>query len=144
VLRALVKAQLSISRLLRKDGEFDNAMRIARHAHAMAVIAFGRNSVEVCWALRQQEHICIDTGKYMEALDICFSVISLRESDLAEVRMFVKEDIAYIYEGLGEMGKRADWLRQAEENARSLLGDSAETDHIIDKIRGLMTRGLVI
>ncbi|KAF4624455.1 hypothetical protein G7Y89_g13716 [Cudoniella acicularis] len=141
-LSAGVKAQLSISRLLRKDGEFDSAMRIAQHAHAMAVVAFGHNSVKVCWALRQQEHICIDTENYMKALNICFSIMAVGEFDFAEVQMSTKEDIAHIYERLGDMGKRADWLCQAEENARLLWGNGVATGHIIDKINGLMTRGL--
>jgi hypothetical protein len=143
-LSAAVKSLLSISRLLRKDGEFDNAMRIVQHAYEMAVATFGHNSVEACWALRQKEHICIDTGNYMDALNICFSILGLREFDLAEVRASTEEDIAHIYERLGEMGKRADWLRQAQGNARWLWGDGAATSHIIDKIEGLMTRGIVI
>lgn len=144
VLGAAIKAQLSISRLLRKDGEFDNAMRIAQHAHETAIAAFGHASVEACLALREQEHICINTENFMEALNICFLIMEQRGFDSADVRILTKEDIAYIYERLGDMGKRAAWLRQAGESARQLWGDCVATHHIIDKLGGLVARDKVI
>jgi lipopolysaccharide biosynthesis regulator YciM len=52
--KAVIKIQLVISRLLRKDGEYDKAIRLAQHAHGTAIDAFGPASVQACMALREQ------------------------------------------------------------------------------------------
>jgi tetratricopeptide (TPR) repeat protein len=143
MLRTAINAQLSISRLMRKDGEFDNAMRIAEHAYGTALVSFGQTSLEACLALRQQEHICIDIASFERALNICFLIMNQAGSDLLEVRIHTAEDIAHIYEQLGDMEKRAEWLHQAKEAACLLWGDCVATQHIMDKQGGFIARPLV-
>ncbi|RDW69555.1 hypothetical protein BP6252_08575 [Coleophoma cylindrospora] len=139
-----VDAQLSISRLLRKDGEYESAMGLARSAHLAAVNCFGPNSIQAVSALRQQEHIFTDMGSYIEGLNICFSVINLAGSDMwnrnpgpiHESIIYTMEDIAQIYESLGNYEARGTWLRRAVSAAQSVWGDSVATSHIVDKLIG--------
>lgn len=149
-----INAQLSVSRLLRKDGEHEMALAVAAHAYDLALINFGSLSVQACKALRRQQHVHIDKGRYDEALNICFQIIDLwnsgavnklelRLSGVTDCILSTGEDVAYIYEKTGDMTSRSNWLSWTLALARECWGDCAGTDHITDKIEGFMTQPLV-
>lgn len=132
-----LNAQLSISRLLRKDNDHDAALRIAQAVHTKAVAAFGNGSKPVVKALRQQVHVLIDAEDYTGALEKCLSVVSLTGFDTSDA-IYTMEDLAHIYGKLGNMEARRQWLNRAAVSAQCLWGDAVATAHITDKILGIV------
>lgn len=128
-------AQISIIRLLRKDDEHKGALQAAQLAHAKAASVYGPSSPQAISALRQQEHVHIDSGNHVEALETCFSIINLTGFG-EKSAIHTMEDIAYIYEKLGNVEARAQWLSRAAVSAQCLWGESVATSHITDKILG--------
>ncbi|OTB06408.1 hypothetical protein M426DRAFT_258717 [Hypoxylon sp. CI-4A] len=145
-----INAQLSVSRLLRKKQDYENALHTTQLAHETVVSNFGPESAEVCWVLRQQEHIYIDKEDYGLALEACLAILQAgRKGQDSGSKAFDKclvrtmEDIAYSFECLGNVTARAYWLDEAQAMAFGLSGDCVSTGHIIDKANGLLTRSSI-
>ncbi|KAK6063078.1 hypothetical protein SCUP515_12746 [Seiridium cupressi] len=140
-------ARLSTCRLLRKDEEYDRALTVASQAYGSALDTFGSRSRLALSALRQKEHILIDVGKPREALEICFSILNETGFDVhsnSDQQPFghvihTMEDIAYIYENLGDEQSRKFWLQRAASSAETLWGESVATAHIMDKLHGTVS-----
>jgi hypothetical protein len=140
------KAQVSIVRLLRLDYEYDQALMLAQRLWTSAQDQYGRNSWEANTAARQLEHIYIDLGHLYCALDVCFSVVG-QDTGLAEQQfrgqvnecwVYTMEDIAEIYQKLGNMGLSIAWLKEAEKSARLLGKEWIGAAHIGDKLNSAL------
>lgn len=128
-------AQLSLSRLLRKDNDHEAALKVAQAVHAAATETFGPGSLQAVKALRQQVHVFIDARKYIAALEQGLGIITHTGFETQDA-IFTMEDIAHIYEHLGNLEARRQWLNRAAVSAQCLWGDTVATAHITDKILG--------
>lgn len=147
---SIIKAYLSLARHLRKDGEYNAALRMTQQAYETAVNEFGTEAMSTCRVLREQSHILIDEGNYDKALRLCSRILHCDTSNWVQNEkcaymdccIATMEDIAYIFERVGDERLRTAWLYQAGHAAEICWGKSNATTHIQDRIDGFRIEGI--
>ena len=137
-----LKAQLARIRLLRRGKEYDRAGAMARTLASSNITLYGIQSVPARLASRELEHILMDQNEWHQALQVCLSIIGHRSSagDILEPEsldgyaVYTMEDIAKIYDHLGQPGSCVEWLSRAARSASIVWGPSVATTHVVDKL----------
>lgn len=146
------KAQTSLIRLLRRNKDYARAGHMARRFLSSSNNTFGSQSTPARLAAREIEHILMDEKQWHEALEVCHSIVGQQPSSFQlaephhhdECAVHTMEDIAKIYEHLGEAASCIGWLTQAANSAWILWRSCSATTHIVDKLVGaLMASGEV-
>lgn len=144
------RAQTALVRLLRRSKEYERAGAMARRLLSSSISLFGAQSILARMAARELEHVLMDRNDWQQALEVCLSIIGQPPSTLElvepqyydEYAVHTMEDIAKIYDNLGESESSIAWLTQAANSAWTLWGSGVATTHIIDKLVGaLITSG---
>ncbi|KAI1738582.1 hypothetical protein F4680DRAFT_424345 [Xylaria scruposa] len=132
----------------RRDGQFEQSMRVACELVNTMTTANGKDSLQRCVALRQVEHIYMDIGKWTEALKVCLEIVGCVDDNMLptldtrqeDYAVHTMEDIAKIFMALDEDEKSITWLMKAAACALSLWGSSVVTLHIIDTLEDLLLK----
>jgi hypothetical protein len=143
------EAHTALARLLRRDHDFEGSRNLAQKLLDALQAKFGRQSLEARKAARELEHVLMDIGDYSQAIQLCFSIVGqdIYPSILVEPQyqdecaVYIMEDIAKIYEVLGDVEMSTVWLKQALIAAWNLLTMGwIGVDHIVDKLETLLVR----
>ncbi|KAI0869376.1 hypothetical protein GGS24DRAFT_505844 [Hypoxylon argillaceum] len=132
----------------RRDGQFEQSMRVACELVNTMTITNGEDSLQRRIALRQVEHIYMDIGEWMKALNVCLEIVGCVDDNMLPTldtrqenyAVDTMEDIAKIFMALDEDEKSITWLMKAAACALSLWGSSMATLHIIDKLEDLLLK----
>ena len=137
------KAQTALIRIHRRSESFDAAAARAQTLLSGSVGVFGSHSLSARLAAREFEHVLMDQDEWQQAREVCLSIVGQHTSSLHEhvepqyhdkCALHTMEDLAKIFEHLGEHNLCIAWLTQAADNALSLWGSCFGTTHIIDKL----------
>ena len=137
-----LKAQLARIRLLRRGKDYDRAGAMARTLASSSIALFGIQSVAARLASRELEHILMDQNEWYQALEVCLSIVGQRScagempepASLDGYVVYTMEDIAKIYDHLGQPGACVEWLCRAARRAGVVWGPSVATTHVVDKL----------
>ena len=136
------RAQTALIRLLRRSKNYERAGAMAQRLLSSSISLFGVQSLSARMAARELEHILMDNSDWQQALKVCLSIVGQPPSALELVEpqyhdkyaVHTMEDIAKIYDVLGESEFSIAWLIQAASCACTLWGSGVATTHIIDKL----------
>jgi hypothetical protein len=138
-------------RYFRKKRDQESITKSITHGHKLlstATNVLGPQSSTTRQVARELEHVYIDNGQLLQALELCHLIVGQVNpaSNLAEPSykdewsVYTMEDIAKIYEELGNGGMSIAWLQEAAMGAWGLWKDWAATRHIVDKLEAALTR----
>ena len=141
------KAQTSLICLLRRNKDHARAENIARRLLSSSNSTFGAQSRPARLAARELEHVLMDGQKWHEALGVCHSIVGQQPSSFHlavphfrdECAVHTMEDMAKIYENLGDTKFCIAWLTQSVNSVWILWGSCIATTHIVDKLVGALT-----
>lgn len=142
--------QCRFTAFLRRSRKYDQARQVGKYAFVRAVELHGLGSLQARLAARQLKHIHVDTGSWLDALEVCFSIVGHdNEHDLPtgpvvndKCSVDTMEDIARIYDVLGNDEKCISWLEYALTGSVSLGGNTVATNHMVDQLeRSLRKQG---
>ncbi|KAF2837162.1 hypothetical protein M501DRAFT_995691 [Patellaria atrata CBS 101060] len=149
-----IKTQTELIKLIRRDRDFGAARTMARKLLSTTTTNLGTNALGTRKAARQLEHVLMDSGDWASALQLCFLIVgqpsSLSSADAVpspafsdECALYTMEDIAKIYDAIGEQEKAMMWLKQALIKSWSVWPHgSVEVQHMRDKLeKSLVTQG---
>ena len=137
-----LKAQLARIRLLRRGKNYDRAGAMARTLASSNIALHGIQSMSARLASRELEHILMDQNEWHQALEVCLSIVGQRfhAGEMVEPEcldgyaVYTMEDIAKIYDHLGQPGSCVEWLSRAARSACFVWGPSVPTTHVVDKL----------
>ena len=144
------RSQLALIQLLRRSKDYDRAGAMARRLSSNSINSSGIQSMSARLASRELEHILMDQNEWHQALEVCFSIIGQPSSASGTIEpqyhdmyaVHTMEDIAKIYDNLGQSESCIAWLIQAAKSAFVLKAPCMATTHIIDKlVTGLRAAG---
>ncbi|KAF8855332.1 hypothetical protein BDZ45DRAFT_805081 [Acephala macrosclerotiorum] len=140
-----LKAKAALVRLLRRDHATHAALHMGRQLLNETTKICGTGSLEARGAAREVEHVLVDTGDYLQALKLCFTIVGTCEpvKHLAyydNCTVHTMEDIAKIYDRLGNIDLSTKWLELAAYVGRDLWGPWVGTMHIVDKLVLMLLR----
>ncbi|KAM0820107.1 hypothetical protein AB5N19_05926 [Seiridium cardinale] len=143
---ATINATNTVTMLLRRSHKYVEAVQNAEAALVKVTSLYGKRSLQVRVTARQLEHVYMDTGSWSKALTVCMDIVDERLPDglpsvstqKDECALHTMEDIAKIYNHLGDNDKSISWLTLAATAASSLFGVSVKTIHIFDKLENLL------
>ncbi|KAI1630862.1 Clr5 domain-containing protein [Biscogniauxia mediterranea] len=141
-------AQLRRVAFLRRSHKYDSALQHARTTLNTANSSYGPTSLQARRVARHIEHILMDKGSWAEALSVCLGIVGTADERGLPVEttlrdscaVYTMEDIAKIYENMGEPEKSTDWLRKAATCATNLGKPVHEIAHIVDKLETLLLK----
>lgn len=136
------RSQLALIKLLRRSKNYDRAGAMARRLSSSSINSSGIQSISARLASRELEHILMDQNEWHQALEVCFSIIGQQSSASGTIEpqyhdiyaVHTMEDIAKIYDNLGQSESCIAWLIQAAKSAFVLKAPWMATMHIIDKL----------
>ncbi|RWA10455.1 hypothetical protein EKO27_g4649 [Xylaria grammica] len=136
-----------ICALLRRSGEYAEALRIASEGVRGIRATLGPNSLQERLLSRQLEHVYIDQKDWTAALGVCLDIVGQQQLDSPdpdpqyhdECAVYTMEDIAKIFECAGNLDQAIAWLKQAKISGGMLWGPQAALGHIQDKLSELLT-----
>ena len=146
-----IGAEQYLVRFLRKKRDLHSMNKAAIMGQQLlytAKIALGPRSSKCREVARELEHVYIDNGQLLEALEICHFIVdhSLCDTNAAEPLLhdewavYTMEDIAKIYKLLGRVDLSILWLQQAAVDGWTLWQDWVATRHIFDKLEAGLIR----
>ncbi|KAH9993140.1 Clr5 domain-containing protein [Xylariaceae sp. FL0662B] len=141
-------AQLRRIAFLRRSHEYERALKLGRATLDVTTASYGPTSLYTRRGARQLEHVYMDMESWNEALSVCFEIVGPVDDTGSPTEATLKddcgvstmEDIAKIYEHMGNPDKSITWLMQAAISASSLWGSTQETAHIVDKLECLLVK----
>ncbi|KAI0595420.1 Clr5 domain-containing protein [Biscogniauxia sp. FL1348] len=141
-------AQMRRVAFLRRSHKYDSALQHARTTLNTANSSYGPTSLQARRVARHIEHILMDKGSWAEALSVCLGIVGQADELVLPTEMtlrdscavYTMEDIAKIYENMGEPEKSTDWLRKAATCATNLGRPVHEVAHIVDKLETLLLK----
>ncbi|KAI0446382.1 hypothetical protein F4803DRAFT_41754 [Xylaria telfairii] len=133
--------------LLRRSGEYAEALRVASDGVRGIRATLGPNSLQERLLSRQLEHVYIDQKDWTAALGVCLDIVGQQRLDSPdpdpryhdECAVYTMEDIAKIFECAGNLDQAIAWLKQAKISGGMLWGPQAALGHIQDKLSELLT-----
>ena len=136
------RAQTALVRMLRRSNEYETAGAMARRLLSTSISLAGAQSLSARMAARELEHILMDQTDWQHALEVCLPIVGRLPSALEliepqyhdECAVHTMEDIAKIYDSLGDSELCIAWLTQAANSAWPMWGSRVPTTHIIDKL----------
>ncbi|KAI5927179.1 Clr5 domain-containing protein [Camillea tinctor] len=139
-------AQMRRVAFLRRSQKYDSALQHARTTLNIANSSYGPTSLQARRVARQIEHILMDKRSWAEALSVCLGIVGYADKQGLPVEMtlrdecavYTMEDIAKIYENMGEPEKSTHWLGRAATCATNLGKPTHEIAHIVDKLEALL------
>lgn len=140
------KTQITLIRFLRRSGEYERAAAMARKLLQSSLSLSGHLSLSARMAARELEHILMDQHQWQQALRMCHYIVGqpcstyglVQPQSHDECAVHTMEDIAKIFENLGEPEVRTSWLMQAANSAWALWGWCIATTHVFDKLVGAL------
>lgn len=130
--------------LLRRSGDFTEALRVARDGIQAIRVLVGPGSLQERRLLRQLEHVYMDQCDWVAALSVCFDIVGQRAGALNPDPLYhdacavaTMEDIAKTCECSGNLDQAIAWLKQATISGGMVWGQSEAVMHIDDKLREL-------
>jgi hypothetical protein len=135
-----------LSALLRRSGDYTEALRVTRDGVRTLVTLIGPGSLPERLLLRQIEHVYIDQEDWTAALSVCFDIVGQQQLDLPnpdplyhdECAVYTMEDIAKTCERAGNLEQAVAWLKQARISGGMLWGQTEALAHIQDKLCELL------
>ena len=142
-----VGAETCLIEQLRRGKDYETAATRARRLLSRNESMFGAYSLLARIAAQQLEHVLMDQGDWEQALKVCFQIVGHTPSTLDssklqycdECAVYTMEDIAKIYDHLGDGNACIIWLTQAAYSALNLWGFYIATTHIVDKLINALT-----
>ena len=137
-----LKAQVARIRLLRRGKDYTRAGAMARTLASSTIALQGIQSLSARLASRELEHVLMDQNEWQHALEVCLSIVGQRSwagemlepESLDGYAVYTMEDIAKIYEHLGQPASCVEWLSRAARSAYVVWGPSVATTHVVDKL----------
>ena len=134
-------AQTTLIRYLRRSNNCEQAETRARRLLSNVSLS-GVQSKEARKAARELEHVLRDQNRWEQALEVCFPIVGQSPADLKpinpqyhdEYAVHTMEDIAKIYDNLGDSKSCLGWLTQAAASAIAFGCPMVLTTHVIDKL----------
>lgn len=131
--------------LLRRGGDYSEALRVARAGVQIICAILGPGSLQERMLLRKVEHVYMDQCDWASALSVCFDTVGQRSDARSpdplhhdECAVLTMEDIAKTCECAGNVDQAVAWLKQARISAGMLWGESEAVAHIQDKLFELL------
>ena len=143
-----LKAELALIEMLRRSKQHERAASRARRLLSISITSFGAQSLSARRVARKLEHILIDQNDWQQALEVCFSIVGQTNSVVGAVQpryhdegaVQTMEDIAKIFDKIGDSKSCVSWLMQAANSALATWGPDTATLHIIDKLVDALLR----
>ncbi|EGR47332.1 uncharacterized protein TRIREDRAFT_122724 [Trichoderma reesei QM6a] len=143
-------AQRRLIALLRRNKDYDGALRVCTKALDDIRKASGPMSLQERKTARLLEHIYMDQEDWVSALEVCFDIVEQRFDETTgfnpdpqchdECAVWTMEDIAKIYENSGNLEAAIAWLKQARISGGICWGPDVSLGHIHDKLVVLLER----
>jgi hypothetical protein len=139
------KTKSAYVRLLRRDRDYERADKAGRQLLKHVSETFGEGSEPARKAAREFENILMEQEKWLETLQVCFSIVGQSMEDVEYVNpkyrdkcaIYVMQDIAKCCHKLGNSELKEAWLKEALSASADVWGeDSYVTQHIRDKVEG--------
>ena len=131
--------------LLRRGGDFAEALRVARAGVQAIYAVMGPGSLPERMLLRRVEHVYMDQSDWAAALNVCFDIVGQRSDESNpdplyhdECAVMTMEDIAKTCECAGNVNQAVAWLKQARISGGMLWGATEAVAHIQDKLFELL------
>ncbi|KAM0470372.1 hypothetical protein ACHAPX_009992 [Trichoderma viride] len=148
-LRLLAEERLII--LLRRGYYYDEALRVCNGTMQGIKTVLGPDSPQERQLARRLEHIHIDQCEWDLALDVCFKIVDQRLFDSTKEPMpdpqshdecvvWTMEDIAKLYDCVGNFKSAIAWLKQARVSGGICWGAGVQLEHIHDKLPEVLKR----
>ncbi|PTB68910.1 hypothetical protein BBK36DRAFT_1113353 [Trichoderma citrinoviride] len=145
-----VLAQRRLIALLRRNKDYDEALRVCNKALEDIRMATGPGSLLERKTARLLEHVFMDQEDWVSALEVCFDIVEQRFDGTIgfnpdpqchdECAVWTMEDIAKIYENSGNLEAAIAWLKQARISGGICWGPDISLGHIHDKLVELLER----
>jgi hypothetical protein len=131
--------------LLRRGGDYSEALRVARAGVQAICTVMGPRSLQERMLLRRVEHVYMDQCDWAASLSVCFDIVG-QHPDVPnpdplyhdECAVFTMEDIAKTCECSGNLEQAVAWLKQARISGGMLWGNTEAVAHIQDKLFELL------
>ena len=131
--------------LLRRGGDYSEALRVARAGVQVICAILGPGSLQERMLLRRVEHVYMDQCDWAAALSVCFDIVGQRSEVKSpdplyhdECAVMTMEDIAKTCECAKNVDQAVAWLKQARISASMLRGETEAVAHIQDKLFELL------
>ncbi|OAQ65837.1 hypothetical protein VFPPC_07481 [Pochonia chlamydosporia 170] len=143
-----IHGQKRLIALLRRGKDYDKALDVCNRALDDVRLAAGEGSLQERKLARLQEHIYMDQGDWVSALNVCFDIVEQSVEETFgpnpdpqrhdECAIWTMEDIAKIYENNGNLAMSIAWLKQARISGGMCWGPDVSLEHIHDKLIELL------
>ncbi|KAI0162345.1 hypothetical protein GGR57DRAFT_319186 [Xylariaceae sp. FL1272] len=128
--------------LLRRSHDHAGALRVAREGVIGIRAALGPHSLPERTLSRQLEHIYIDQHNWTVALGVCFDIVGQQQHDSPnpdprfhdECAVYTMEDIAKIFQSVGNLEQAISWLKQALISG-GMIWNSIDTEHELGHVQ---------
>lgn len=137
--------------LLHRGHYYDEALQVCNDTMQGIRTALGPDSPQERQLARRLEHIYMGQCEWDSALDVCFKIVGQRLFNNTkepmpdpqihdECAVWTMEDIAKIYDCVGNFTSAIAWLKQARVSGGICWGAGVRLEHIHDKLLELLNR----
>ena len=132
--------------LLRRSGDYSEALRVARDEVRTIRSVLGPGSLPERMLLRRVEHVYMDQRDWVASLSTCFDIVGRQHVHVPNpdspyhdaCAVHTVEDIAKTCECAENLDQAVAWLKQARISGNMLWGRTEELVHIQDRLDELL------